>query len=43
MSLTLNDRIECLIRPSVREKITAYLSRVSKERGETPSRGSFHA
>lgn len=33
MSLTLNDRIECLIRPSVREKITAYLSRVSKERG----------
>lgn len=35
MSLTLNDRIECLIRPSVREKITAYLSRVSKERGET--------
>lgn len=33
MSLTLNDRIECLIRPSVREKITAYLTRVSKERG----------
>lgn len=35
MSLTLNDRIECLIRPSVREKITAYLQRVSQERGTT--------
>lgn len=33
MSLTLNDRIECLIRPSVREKVTAYLQRVSQERG----------
>lgn len=40
MSLTLNDRIECLIRPSVREKITAYLTRVSAERtalGEAPA------
>lgn len=33
MSLTLNDRIECLIRPSVREKVSAYLRRVSMERG----------
>lgn len=32
-SLTLNDRIDCLIRRSVREKMTAYLSRVSAEKG----------
>ncbi len=31
-SLTLNDRIDCLIRRSVREKVTAYLSRLSAER-----------
>ncbi len=33
-SLTLNDRIDCLIRRSVREKIATYLSRLAAEKSE---------
>lgn len=32
-SLALNDRIDCLIRRSVREKVETYLARVSAEKG----------
>lgn len=31
--LTLHERIDCLLRPTVREKIMAYLNRVSREQG----------
>ncbi len=31
-SLSLNDRIACLLRPSVREKVLSYLTRVSAEK-----------
>ena len=31
-SLTLNDRISCLIRHSVREKVSTYLSRLAREK-----------
>ena len=32
-SLSLNDRIDCLVRRSVREKVTVYLRHMAKERG----------
>lgn len=31
--LTLHERIDCLLRPTVREKIMAYLNRISREQG----------
>lgn len=31
--LTLHERIDCLLRPTVREKIMAYLNRASREQG----------
>lgn len=33
-SLSLNDRIDCLIRHSVREKVEAYLFRAAEEKGQ---------
>lgn len=33
-SLTLNDRIACLLRPTVREKVLSYLSPISEEHGK---------
>ncbi len=33
-SLSLNDRIDCLIRRSVREKVEAYLFRAAEEKGQ---------
>ncbi|MCH5353847.1 MAG: Crp/Fnr family transcriptional regulator [Acutalibacter sp.] len=32
-SLSLNDRIDCLVRRSVREKVTVYLRHMARERG----------
>ena len=32
-SLTLNDRIDCLVRRGVREKVQVYLLDMAKERG----------
>lgn len=32
-SLSLNDRIDCLVRRSVREKVTIYLRHMARERG----------
>lgn len=40
-SLTLNDRIGCLLCPTIREKVTAYLSRVSAEKGTPAGEGGW--
>lgn len=38
-SLTLNDRIDCLIRPTVREKVLAYLTQMAAGQGAPPGSG----
>lgn len=35
MSMVLHDRIDCLVCPSVREKILSYLNRLQKEQGSS--------
>ena len=31
--MSLNDRIGCLVQPTVRKKVSAYLTRLSEEKG----------